>query len=174
MQYKSVRVARGAPALLRAGKGLSLIEVAVATAIIGIGVAALLVAVAAGTRTNHAGKKLTQAVFLAQEIREWTVRLPFCDPEYPSNPVGPDAGESEADDLDDLMGAAYSPPRDGQGSPIADMTGWSETITLTWRNPDHLTAVVPDGTSDVVHVEVNISYQGTEVLNTGWIVIRKE
>ncbi|MBL7134332.1 MAG: prepilin-type N-terminal cleavage/methylation domain-containing protein, partial [Phycisphaerae bacterium] len=46
-------------------QGFSLIEAAVATAIIGIGVVALLAAIRAGTHTNEGGRKLTQAVFLA-------------------------------------------------------------------------------------------------------------
>ena len=156
-------------------KGFSLIEAAVATAVIGIGVAALLTAIRAGTQTNEAGRQLTQAVFLAQEIREWTRRLPFKDPQTPENPPGPDGSSPQVfvDDLDDLMGVTYSPPRDAHGSAITDMTAWSQTITLTWRSPTDLTSAVSDGTSDIVHVQVDISYQGQPVLSTGWLVTSK-
>lgn len=156
--------------------GFSLVEVAVATAIIGIGVVALMTAIGSGTRTNEAGRQITQAVFLAQEIREWTRRLPFKDPETPKNPPGPDESDPQVfvDDLDDLMGITYSPARDAHGLPIADMTSWSQTITLTWRNAADLTSVVSNDASDIVHVQVDISYQGKQVLSTGWLVTRKE
>jgi Tfp pilus assembly protein PilV len=156
--------------------GFSLVEAAVATAIIGIGVVALMTAIGSGTRTNEAGRQITQAVFLAQEIREWTRRLPFEDPQTPSAPVGLDQGESQAsvDDLDDLMGVTYSPAQDAHGYPIADMTAWSQAITLTWRNASDLASVVSNGTSDIVHVQVDVSYNGVQVLSTGWLVTRKD
>ncbi|HOF19019.1 MAG TPA: prepilin-type N-terminal cleavage/methylation domain-containing protein, partial [Phycisphaerae bacterium] len=72
MVHKTDGVARGVPT----GEGFTLIEVAIATAIIAIGVVALVVSVGSGTRANQGGTELTQAVFLAQEIREWTLRLP--------------------------------------------------------------------------------------------------
>jgi len=164
---------------VRAGRdGFTLIEVAVATAIIGLALAALLGAVASGTRTNDAGKKLTQAVFLAQEIREWTIGLPFSDPDPgdADNPPGPDGSNPQTfvDDLDDLMAVTFSPPRDGGGAPITDMTQWSETITLTWRDASNLSSTVSAGSSDVIHVQVDISYQDLPVLTTGWLVGRRQ
>ena len=159
-------------------RAFTLIEVAVATAIIGLGVVALLVAVASGTRTNDAGKRLTQALYLAQEIREWTIRLPFSDPDPgdQNNPPGPDGTDPQlfVDDLDDLMNVTYSPPRDGRGGAIADMVDWSETITLTWRDPASLTTVVAAGSSDVIHVQVDIAQQARPMLSTGWLVARRE
>ncbi len=157
-------------------QGFSLIEAAVAIAIIGIGVVALLTAIGAGTRTNEAGRQITQAVFLAQEIREWTRRLPFEDLETPDNPPGADESDPQlfVDDLDDLMGVTYSPPRDAHGLAIADMTSWSQAITLTWRNAADLTSVVSNGAGDIVHVQVDISYLGQHVLSTGWLVTNKE
>ncbi|MCK4602329.1 MAG: prepilin-type N-terminal cleavage/methylation domain-containing protein [Phycisphaerae bacterium] len=171
----SVRSARRA--------GFTLVEIAVTTVIVSIGVTALLVAMSAGTRTNAAGRKLTQAVFIAQELREWTLRLPFSDqdPGDIDNPPGPDGSDPQdfIDDLDDLLGydqtgVTYSPPRDGQGSPIADMTDWSQKIMLTWRDPDNLATIDPARSSDIVYVEITISCQGSEILSTGWLVTRRE
>jgi prepilin-type N-terminal cleavage/methylation domain-containing protein len=157
--------------------GFSLIEVAVATVIVGVGVTALMVALAAGTRTNRAGQELTQAVFLAQEIREWTLKLPFSDPDPgdANNPPGPDGTSPQifVDDLDDLLNVTYDPPRDGKGTAIAGMAGWSQTIRLTWRNPSDLTSVVTNGASDVIHVKVDIARRGCPLLSTGWLVTRR-
>ena len=169
MYCKNPKVARG---------GFTLIEAAVATVIVGMGVTALMTAVAAGSRANGAGRNLTQAVFLAQEIREWTLRLPFSDPDPgdQGKPPGPDGTDPQVfvDDLDDLMNVSYCPPRDGQGQPLADMTGWTQRITLTWRDPTSLTTVVADGASDFIHVQVDVLNGSRMVLSTGWLVARKE
>ena len=161
----------------RARGGFTLIEVAVAIIVVGIAVVALMTAVAAGTRVSGADMNITQAAFIVQELREWTLRLPFSDPDPndASNPPGPDGTNPQTfvDDLDDLMDVTYSPPRDAQGSAIADLSNWSETVTLTWRDPSDLMTTVTDGSSDVVHVQVDVSHAGREVMATGWLVSRK-
>ena len=154
--------------------GFTLIEAAIATGIIGIGITALMASVAAGTRVNDSGQKLTQAVFLAQEIREWTLKLPFRDPDAADagKPPGSDGTNPQTfvDDLDDLMDVTYTPPRDGAGSSIVDMVGWSQKITLTWRNPNNLAATVAAGASEIINVSVDISYKGQPLLTTSWLV----
>jgi len=158
--------------------GFSLIEVLFATATIGIGVTALMTAVAAGTRVNGEGRQITRAAFLAQELREWTVKLPFVDPDegQEANPPGSDGSSPQifVDDLDDLMDVTYSPPRDGQGMPIADMADWSQSIELTWRDPDNIAVVVGDGASDLICVELTVANNGREVLTTSWLVARRD
>ena len=158
--------------------GFSLMEVAVTTVIVGVGVTSLLLSVGSGTRVNGGAQELTQAVFLAQEIREWTVKLPFSDPDPADagNPPGPD-GTSPlvfVDDLDDLMNVTFSPPRGGTGQPLNALTGWSQRITITWRDPDDLSAVVSPGASDIVYVQVEILRRGKLVYTTGWIVARRK
>ncbi len=160
----------------RGRQGFTLTEAAVASAIIGLGVAALLVSVASGTRANDAGKKLTQATFLAQEIREWTLKLPFSDldPADANNPPGPDGADpcDFVDDLDDLIDMTYAPPRDGRGLAIYDMSGWSQQIDLSWRHPSDLSTIVDPGNSDLIYVQVTVSWLNAETLKTGWLVTR--
>lgn len=154
--------------------GMSLIEVAIATSVLGIGVAALMVSTSSSTSVNDAGTKLNQAVFLAQEIREWTLGLSFVDPEEPNNPPGAaDADYGNPDDLDDLMDSVFSPPKDGAGWIISDLPNWSQTITLSWRDTADLASTVPDGTSDAVYVQVAIACRGDDILTTGWLVLRR-
>ncbi|MCE5276778.1 MAG: prepilin-type N-terminal cleavage/methylation domain-containing protein [Planctomycetaceae bacterium] len=155
--------------------GFTLIEAAIATALLGTGVTALMLAVQSGTSVNGAGRKMTQAVFLAQEIREWTLRLPFVDPQTPNNPPGPDGTSPQTfvDDLNDLMNVTYSPPRDAYGSAITDMSGWSQTITMTWRDPDNLSAAVANGASDIVRVEVSVSFKGQPVHTSAFLAVRR-
>lgn len=177
MRHNTFHVAHDTGGPLRRG-GFSLIEITVATAIIGIGVVALLICVSAGTSANYEGRRLTQATFLAQEIREWTLRLPFSDPdpEDEDNPPGSDSSDPQifVDDLDDLMDITFSPPRDGMGLDIYDMSEWSETITMTWRSPTDLAATVTPGTSNVIHVELKLYKNGLLALTTGWIVVRRD
>ena len=158
--------------------GFSLIEVAVATAIVGIALAALLVAVGSNTRVNDAGAKLTQASFLAQEIREWTLTLPFSDPDPgdAGNPPGPDGSDPQhfVDDLDDLIDVTYSPPRDGEGVALYDLDGWSQTISLTWRDPNSLLTSVTPGESDIICVQVGVAFEGQTIINTNWLVARRD
>ena len=157
--------------------GFSLIEVAVATVILAVGITALMSCLGSGTVANDEGAKLTQAVFLAQELREWTLNLPFSDPDPAdaNNPPGPDGSDpnSFVDDLDDLMAATFTAPRDATGSPIADMAGWTETINITWLSTDDLSTTVTAGTSDIVSVTTAINYSGKQVLQTQWLVSRR-
>jgi len=178
MKQRFTRSARGARAPAARRHGMTLIEVAVATAIIAIGVTAVMVASTSTTGATDAGRKLTQAIFLAQEIREWTLKLPFSDPDDGDrgNPPGPDGSSPQVlvDDLDDLMDVTYSPPRDGQGVAICDMAGWSQKITITWRTPEDLTQTVTPGSTDVVNVQVEVAYKGRSILTTSWLVTRRQ
>jgi hypothetical protein len=151
--------------------------VLVATIIVGLAVAALMVSTASGSRTNDAGRKLTEATFLAQEIREWTLKLPFSDPNPTdaNNPPGPDGTSPQVfvDDLDDLKSVTFSPPRDGTGTAINTLPGWSQTIQITWRNPNNLTTNAAEGASNLVYVDVQIGWHDDLILQTGWLVGRK-
>lgn len=189
MNANRYRVAPARPTL-GGRQGFTLIETAVAVVLVGLGVTALLVSTASGTRANDAGKKLSDATFLAQEIREWTLRIPFTDPDESDPLPGPDGSDPQTfiDDLDDLLGfdgagVTYDPPRNANctqipsnyiGQAISDMDGWSQHVNLTWRDPDDLRSIVAHGSSDVIYVEVAVSWQGQEMVRTGWLVIRKD
>jgi len=176
MRRSTGELMRGRHNRVRRG-GFSLVEVAVTTTIVGVGVTALLLSVGSGTKVNAGASELTQAVFLAQEIREWTIKLPFSDPDLADQgkPPGSDGSDPQVfvDDLDDLMGVTYSPPRDGRGLAITSAIGWAQRITITWRDPDNLASIVGDGATDVVYVQVDILHRERCVYTTGWIVARR-
>ncbi|MFG0305335.1 MAG: hypothetical protein ACF8Q5_03880 [Phycisphaerales bacterium JB040] len=116
---------RIAPRTRRPGTqgGFTLIEAAMATVIIGVGVLAMIDAQSAFIRANLWSNHAASATFLANEIREYTRLLPRHDPV--SGLVidggvlygwGPDEGEitvDDFDDLDDFDGITFS----GFGSP---------------------------------------------------------
>lgn len=158
---------------IRRRAGFSLVEVAIAVPIIGLGVAAAVAMSRASTRATDGGRQLTEAVFLAENMREWSLLLPMADPDpaEAGNPPGADPSDAPGapDDLDDLLDATFDPPRDGQGRPVKDKVGWSQQVTLTWVNPNTLTTV-PDGASQTVRAQVQIRFQGQPVFATTWLV----
>ena len=54
----------------RLGSGFSLVEAMIATFLVGLGVASVMVATKSATEVNAAGRQITQSTYLAQEIRE--------------------------------------------------------------------------------------------------------
>jgi prepilin-type N-terminal cleavage/methylation domain-containing protein len=161
------------------GKGFTLLEVLLATIILGIGIAAALNSMITGTMMNAESEKLTNATFLAQEIREWTQNLPFSDPDTQDmlNPPGPDSEGPYGpyvDDLDDLLDAEFSPPLDSMGNQISGMSGWTQQITLSWRSEDDPSITVAVGSSNVIYVQVRILSAGEVILNSGWLCAREQ
>lgn len=157
--------------------GFTLIEAAVATVVIALGIVALLAAMGAGARNAQASQQLTTSVLLTQEIHEWMVALPFSDPDPgdQGKPPGSDGSDPQVfvDDFDDLMNVTYSPPRDGRGVAIDDLKDWAQTITLSWLDPGDFTVTLPPGDSDLVDVRVDITYQGRQVQSTRWLMARR-
>ena len=126
-------------------EGFSLIEVAVATVIIGLGVTALLLSVGAGTRVNDNARELTQAAFLAGEVREWASNQTFANLSALASPT------------------TFSPPQDGGGNTITDMAGWSQVISITWRDGVNLNNNVAVGSSKFINMQVQV-FRGSQLM----------
>ena len=158
-------------------RGFTLTEVAIAIIIVGLAAVSLVTAGGACTRATRGSRELTQAVFLAQSIREWSILLPLTDPDPADagSPLGPDPNDAPGmpDDVDDLMGMSFNPPRDGAGNPVSDLADWSQAVTLTWVDAEALTPVEP-GSSNAVEVQVEVSFQGRAIFTTGWLVIGRQ
>lgn len=129
-------------------EGFTLVEVAIATVILAIGVCGLLLACASSSSINLAGQEMTQAVFLAQEYREYT------------------AGR----DPNALSAATYCPPRDSQLNEISHMKGWTQQISLDWLDPNGLVEDPNDTKHACRRVSVKILHGDRAVLETGWLV----
>ena len=130
----------------------------------------------AGTQVNTGASDMSRAVLLAQELRERMGQLPFSDTdaEHQENSPGLDeASISYADDLDDYNHQAFSPPINSMGDPLEDMSRWSQTVDITWKSDNNITAGVGDGASDTAYVKVTIRHDSEIVLITGWIVSRQ-
>ena len=102
--------------------GFTLLETALTTVIIGVGVLAVVEAQQAFLQRNSWSTNASTATYLANEIRELSTRLPrhdrftggifFTDPDNPATFTGwgREAGETtiaDLDDIDDLDGAVF-------------------------------------------------------------------
>lgn len=101
-----------------AGRGFTLIETALATVIIGVGVVAIVEAHQAFMKSNQWSTHAATATFLGGEIRELSMNLPRHDPvtglRMEAGVVagwGPEPGEvlvEDFDDLDDFDGLTFA------------------------------------------------------------------
>lgn len=158
-------------------RGFTLIEAAMATAIIGIGVVSMLQLLAVGTVSNADSNALTTGLNLANNIREMAQGLKFV-----ASPTttwwGPGGTETLAtyDDLDDLDGRTFSPPIDARRQQLTGFTNWSQTVKVESVDPNRLTLVVPHGTltadkRPTSRLTVSVSHQGQVVCQLSWLVV---
>lgn len=172
-------------------RGFTLIETALATVIVGVGVLAMMTAHTAFHRQNHWATLSSTAERLGNEIREATLNLPRHDPVTGQLAWGPEDNEGllgDFDDIDDFDGAGdgteYSSdlgngPINAARQVIPNMNGWSQVVTVHNTDPFDIRAdgdTVPDGSTDVMVVEVVVFYQGPgfeapqEMTRVSWIV----
>jgi prepilin-type N-terminal cleavage/methylation domain-containing protein len=154
--------------------GFTFIEVLIATLLVGLAVAALLVANQAFTRTNDVGVDLSTAEFLTEEIRELMTLLPVVDPQTGSATFGPETGETLAgyDDLDDFDGATFSPPINAGRYTLSEYATFSQRVTVENVSASNFEQVVSDHGSDFVRVTVNVYQNAQRVASTSWLRAR--
>lgn len=146
--------------LMKAGKGgkrrgFTLLESALATVIVGVGVLALVEAQATFTRSNDYSTSSATAAYLANELRERMRNLPRHDPVTglfvqgsgsTATVVGwgPENGETSArdyDDVDDFDGVVFG----AGGTQLGPIDAFNRVITQT--RPDGAVEVNGEGQS---------------------------
>ncbi len=154
-------------------RGFTLIEAAVATIIVATGVLGMVAAQQAWHRQNAWAERAAIGTRLGNEIREMTFNIGRHDPVTGASTWGPEANELsifDYDDLDDFDGL------DGEGLVLSDdlgngplnalrevipgMDGWSQEIRVHNIDPTNVNLDLFDGASDMMRVEVIISWQG--------------
>lgn len=127
---------------------MTLIEVAIAIVIVGVGAVALMQLCAACAFQNREASQTTSAVLLADHIREMLADLPLNDPTVGSTHFGPEPGEElpEFDDVDDFDGLSFSPVRDASRVPLSGFEGFTQTVTVNPVNTTQLSGNL-DGSS---------------------------
>ena len=168
-------LARSGVSTTRTRTGFTLIETALATIIVGVGVLAMVSAQSAFHKQNQWSTHASIATHLGNEIREMTWDLPRHDPVTGNDFWGPE-GDNEPsyedyDDLDDFdglggFGVEFNPPINALREVIADMDGWRQTVRVFNVDPynivfdgDTLAGVALDGSTDTIAMEVTIDYR---------------
>ena len=171
--------------------GFTLIETALATIIVGVGVLAIVSAQQAFHQKNSWSTHVSTATMLGNELREMTWNLPQHDPVTGDAFWGPE-GDNELwvgdfDDLDDFDGDGDgwifsadddSGPINARREVIPNMDGWSQTVRVFNVNPFDITEEWADGTSNFMAVEVIVEYQAPrtneriEITRVSWIAPR--
>jgi prepilin-type N-terminal cleavage/methylation domain-containing protein len=176
-------------------RGFTLIETALATIIVGVGVLAMVSFHKKNAWSTHA----SIAMALANEIREMTWNLPQRDPVTGDAFWGPEANELsfvDYDDLDDFDGdggglifsaGLGNGPINARREIIPNMDGWSQIVRVF--NVDEFNIAVDpnraddsmlpaDGTTSVMAVEVVVMFQAhndpelQEMTRVSWIAPR--
>lgn len=157
-------------------RGFTLIETALATIIVGVGVLAMITAQTSFLKQNVWSSRVSTAERLGNEIREMTLNLPRHDPVTGTAEWGPEDGEASVVDYDDLddfdglgTGTVFSAangngPLDAQRRVISNMTGWGQVVEVfNVLDTDIAVAAgsVVDASTEYVLVRVTVTYQGS-------------
>jgi prepilin-type N-terminal cleavage/methylation domain-containing protein len=159
--------------------GFTLVEVAIAIGIIGLGVVALMQLTTACTMQNRASAQMTSAGMLAEHVQELMSDLPLSDPTVGSTHFGLEPGESLAgfDDVDDFANQSFSPPIDSTRTALTDLADYTQTISVVpvaAREPGgNLTgATIPTTTyTGALRITVTITHPDSTGVSMSWIKV---
>ncbi len=158
---------------VRYESGFSLFEVLIAIILVGLAIAALVVASNSFTIANGAGADLSTAEFLIEQIKELTTLLPVVDPQTGIAAFGPEEPNLvDYDDLDDFDGASFSPPISADRSSLNNFAAFSQQITVENVSASNFEQVVSDHASYFVRVTVRVLLNSKEVSSASWIRAR--
>ena len=146
----------------------------IATVLVGIAVASLIVATGAFTQVNAAGIDLSTAEFLIEEIRELTASMDVIDPETLTETFGVESGETleTYDDIDDFNARTFSPPIDINRTQLSNFATFSQVITVQNVSTSDLTLAVANHASPFVKVTVQVLMNNKLVTKASWIRAR--
>jgi type II secretory pathway pseudopilin PulG len=149
-------------------RALSLLEVVVATLIVGLMAVVALNALGAVTRSSTSFGNRAIALGLAEDLMAEIMQVAYKEPD--DTPVfgreGPEAAGPRAqfDDVDDFHNWNRQPPQDRNGTTLADRADWRRRVTVEQVAANNPTQVAANSTdTGVKRVHVFIEYRG-EVL----------
>ncbi len=120
---------------LRGASGFSLVEAAIAVALVGVtAVGALTAAANAATRRSDVAAR-AESSLLAEELAGEIADQAYEDPQVGGTVLGPDAGESSRslfDDVDDYNGWSETGVHDKTGAAIAGLGAYTRSVTVQW------------------------------------------
>ena len=152
-------------------QGITLVEVAISTLLVGLVMVASLQSMGGVVRTWQTGRERSRAVDLAHVLMAEIMQRPYLDPEDSSENMGPNTGESTGnrlyfDDVDDYHGWSQSPPQDRDGSALSEFSGWSRSVQIDRLSPHDPNSLLGLSSTDkgVKKICVAITDQNGEVL----------
>lgn len=114
--------------------GITLVEVAVSTLLVGMLVVASLQSVANIGRTWTTTNQLVDGQALAQELIREILAQNYSDPTDPNaKTFGPESGEATRasfNDIDDYFGWSESPVKNAAGTALTGYTGWTRSVLV--------------------------------------------
>jgi len=153
--------------------GFSLIEVLIATILVGLVVASLIAASGSFTKASGAGMNLSTAEFLLEQVRELAALLPVVDPDTDTSIFGPEESVlADYDDLDDFDGVIFSPPISADRQILNDFSEFSQHITVENVDGSNFGQVVGDHSSYFVRITVDVSLNSKRISSVSWIRAR--
>jgi len=158
---------------IRTSAAFTLIEVLLATVLVGFAIVALMLANSSLTKTNAAGLDLSTSEFLIEQIRELTAMVEVVDPCSGTAVFGPEeAGLAAYDDLDDFDGAVFSPPIDAARQGLTDLAAFSQHITVDNVSGTDFQQVVAEHSSDFVRITTTITRNNETISSVTWLRTR--
>jgi len=133
--------------------GFTLIEVLIASLLIGIAVVSLIGANISFTKVNGFGTDLSTAEFLIEQIRELTTVV-------------------EYENLSDYDNSNFSPPLGVNGEVLNGFTAFAQQVFVENVSASNFETVVADGSSDFVKITVKVLLNGREISENSWIRAR--
>ncbi len=133
-------------------KGFTLIEVLVSVFIVGLAIAALMIANRSSTTANGEGIDLSTAEFLTEQIRELTAML----------------RDDQVDNLYNLSGP-HCPPIDANNQPITALAAFTQEITIKNVSASNFNQTVADHSTSFYKVTVKIFRNSDLISQTSWI-----
>jgi len=135
--------------------GFTLIEAAIVTAIVGIGIVGVLELLCAGSMANMDSAQLTTAVYLANNVDEMM------------------QGKTYSTLKSTYDNRTYDPPVDATGAALSNFGGWKQVVSVKYVDHNLLTSVVPDAQVEPTsRVSVSILHNGYAVYTATWVVVQ--
>lgn len=155
---------------MRYKSGFTLVEVLIATILVGLAIASLIGANISLTRANGVGANLSTAEFLIEQFRELSTLLSVIDPNTGTGYFGSEeAVLADYDDLDDFDGKSFSPPINTNREALQSFAAFSQQITVENVDATNFENTVVDHSSNFVRVTVRIFLNSREISSTSWI-----
>lgn len=149
-------------------RGITLIETCLSTIVVGGLLGASISAVGNLATAQQFSSDRARGHQLAEDILSEAQMLPYVDPTFTDDQIGPSAAElatgnrSLFNDADDYANFAEGPPANKDGSTIPGFDGWKRIVTVDWVDPSANYAVSPS-TTGFKRITVIVAKHGRKV-----------